>query len=139
MNIQEQKNIWGNENNWVNNGNEWSLFFGTTENLHKIILSKIENYLKGNVLEIAPGFGRMTKMLLKDNVKLDIVDLNVICIVECQKMFDTKINSYTVNDGFSLNFDNNYYNFVFSYDSFVHMTADVIENYIKEIYKVLKF
>lgn len=138
MNIQEQIDVWGDENNWSANGDEWSIHFGSTKKLHEIILQKIENYLKGNVLEIAPGFGRMTKLLLSKDIILDIVDLNSNCIEKCQKMFGTKINSYTINNGFSLNFSSDNYDFIFSYDSFVHMSPDVIESYIKDMSKILK-
>ena len=31
-NIEEQK-FWGQEENWINGGHEWSSIFGTTENL----------------------------------------------------------------------------------------------------------
>jgi ubiquinone/menaquinone biosynthesis C-methylase UbiE len=138
MNIEEQRNLWNNPNNWVDDGNEWSGYFGTTDNLWNVIHEKISKYLKDDVLEIAPGFGRITEYLLKENINLSIIDLNNICIEKCQQRFGTKIKEYIINDGKTLNFNDNSFNFIFSYDSFVHMTEDVIESYIKEIYRTLK-
>jgi ubiquinone/menaquinone biosynthesis C-methylase UbiE len=138
MNIEEQRNLWNNPNNWVDDGNEWSIYFGSTNNLWNIIYQQISKYLKNDVLEIAPGFGRMTEYLLKENINLSIIDLNNICIEKCQEKFGSKVKEYIINDGKTLNFNNNSFNFIFSYDSFVHMTDDVIESYIKEIYRALK-
>lgn len=138
MNIQEQKDLWNNPNNWVNDGHEWSEYFGTTDNLWNIIYPKIKPYLNGETLEIAPGFGRITEYLLKETSGLSIVDLNSICIDKCKEKFGNKIKSYIVNDGKSLDYNNDTFDFIISFDSFVHMTADVIECYIKEINRTLK-
>jgi ubiquinone/menaquinone biosynthesis C-methylase UbiE len=47
--------------------------------------------------------------------------------------------AYLVNDGKSIpKVRDNSQDLVFSYDSFVHMHANVTEEYIKEIYRVLK-
>ncbi len=138
MNIKEQKELWGNPNSWTNDGHEWSGYFGTTDNLWNILYPKIEKYLKGEVLEIAPGYGRMTKYLLEKISNLSIIDLNNNCIEKCKEKYGDKIKSYKVNDGKSLNYIDNSFDFVFSFDSFVHMTADVIECYLMEIQRTLK-
>ena len=138
MNIEEQKSVWNNPNNWINEGHEWSEYFGTTDNLWNIIYPKFEKYLKDEVLEIAPGFGRITKYLLEKTNNLSIIDLNEICIEKCKEKFGDKIKSYIVNDGKTLNFENESFDFIFSFDSFVHMTEDVIECYMKEINRTLK-
>ena len=138
MNIKEQKELWGNPNVWSNDGHEWSIYFGTTDNLWNILYPKIEKYLKGEVLEIAPGYGRITKYLLEKVSNLSIIDLNNNCIEKCKEKYGDKIKSYIVNDGKTLNYIDDSFDFVFSYDSFVHMTADVIECYLIEIQRVLK-
>jgi ubiquinone/menaquinone biosynthesis C-methylase UbiE len=138
MNIIEQQEIWGNPNNWINDGEEWSVYFGDTDNLWQQISNKFDKYLKGNVVEIAPGYGRMTKYLLDHNINLHIVDVNKNCISKCVYKFGDNVKSYIVNDGKTLNYSDNQIDFVFSWDSFVHMTEDVIESYIKEIYRILK-
>lgn len=138
MNIEEQKNMWNNLDNWSNGGHEWSIYFGTTKNLWNIIYPKFKNYINGNILEIAPGFGRMTEYLLKHTKNLSIVDLCDICIENCKEKFGNTIEKYVINDGKTLNFDDNSFDFIFSFDSFVHMTEDVIECYISEINRTLK-
>jgi len=138
MNIKEQQELWNNPDNWVNDGHEWSTYFKTTDNLWKIIYPKFKNYLNGEVLEIAPGYGRITKYLLEKNINLCVIDLNEICITECKKKFGDKIKSYIINDGKSIDFDDNTFDFIFSFDSFVHMTSGVIEHYIIEINRTLK-
>lgn len=139
MNIEEQKSIWNDFNNWTNDGNEWSIYFGTTDNLWNIIYPKFKNYINGDdVLEIAPGFGRMTEYLLKCTKKLSVIDLSHVCIEKCKEKFGDKIEKYVLNDGKTLNFDSNSFDFIFSFDSFVHMTEDVIECYISEIHRTLK-
>ena len=83
MNIEEQKRIWGNSNNWKSDGDEWSNYYENTNNLWNILYPKFEMYLKGEVLEIAPGYGRITKYLLEEYKKfnsLSIIDLNENCI-----------------------------------------------------------
>lgn len=138
MNIEEQKRIWNDENMWIKDGHEWSAFFGTTEYLWNLIYPKVKDYLKGDVLEIAPGFGRMTEFLLNYSGTLSIIDLNDICIKKCIDKFGSQIRNYIVNDGKSLFFPDNNFDFIFSYDSFVHMTEDVVESYIKETSRTLK-
>ena len=80
----------------------------------------------------------MTEYLLEKIDNLSIVDLNSNCIEKCKEKFENKIKSYIVNDGKTLNYNDNEFDFIFSYDSFVHMTADVIECYLIEIQRVLK-
>jgi len=137
-NVEEQRH-WNEESSWSDAGNEWSEFFESTDKLwNNVIFPKIEKYLKGDVLEIAPGFGRITEYL-KDNVdNLSIVDLNQLCIDKCKEKFGDGVEYY-VNDGKSLDmFVDSSKDFVFSWDSFVHMDENVIREYMKEIYRVLK-
>ncbi len=139
-NLDEQK-FWGKSDIWINDGEEWSIFFGDTDKLwQKFIYPKISPYLKGSVLEIAPGHGRMTNKLVDHSSELYIVDMNKSCIDFCQDRFESKNNIYYfVNDGLSLRcIRDNIMDFVFSWDSFVHMQKFVIENYLKEISKKLK-
>ena len=141
MNIDEQKRIWGDLNNWVTEGQEWSSYFGSSDNLWSTLYPKIESYLKGDILEIAPGYGRITKYLLDNSNNfnsLSIIDLNEICIKSCIDKFGSKIRNYIVNDGKSLNFNDQTFDFILSFDSFVHITSDVIEYYIKEMNRTLK-
>lgn len=137
-----ENRIWNDNNSWQDGGNEWSRLWGGTDNLWNfVIYPKIKKYLPAeNILEIAPGRGRMTNFLRKCCQKLFIVDLNENCINYCKKifLFDRKIK-YFVNDGLHLNdIKDTTINFVFSWDSFVHMEKDVVESYLQEISRVLK-
>lgn len=138
-NIEEQR-FWGNEQEWESNGHEWSKSFGTTENLwNKHIFDSIKEFRGKKILEIAPGFGRMTQFLSILANELIVIDLNPLCIEKTKEKLGRHVLAYFVNDGKSLpKIRNNSQDLVFSYDSFVHMHANVTEEYIKEIYRVLK-
>ena len=58
----------------------------------------------------------------------------------CKKLFASYHHvRYITNNGMSLNeVEDNDVDFVWSYDSFVHMDKDTIGNYLGEIYRVLK-
>jgi len=138
-NIEEQK-LWNNPDRWIDGGHEWSGPFGTTENLwNKEIFDSIKEFRGKKILEIAPGFGRMTQFLSILASELTVIDLNPLCIEKTKEKLGHHVSEYFVNDGKSLTgiLDSSQ-DLVFSYDSFVHMHANVTEEYIKEIYRVLK-
>jgi|TARA_R110000772_G_scaffold19668_2_gene54850 SAM-dependent methyltransferase len=144
--IKKQNNIklnhekWNDEGKWINDGEEWSGHFGTTDILWDTILyPKIGEFIKGNVLEIAPGKGRITRKLLEYDIKLDILDLSPICIDRCKERFSSKVDNYYVGNGSDLrDINSGSKDFVLSFDSFVHMSEEVIDSYLNEIYRVLK-
>jgi len=138
-NIDEQR-LWNNEQMWVMDGHEWSKSFGTTEDLwNKHIFDSIKEFRGKKILEIAPGFGRITQFLSILAGELIVVDLNPLCIEKTKEKLSHHVLAYFVNDGKTIpKVKNNSQDLVFSYDSFVHMHANVTEEYIKEIYRVLK-
>jgi len=140
LNIKEQS-AWNNPDMWTEKGDEWSKSFGNSETLWKEVLyPKLNRFLSGDVLEIAPGQGRITQFLIPLSSRLDIVDMNQYCLDSCRERF-SGINTihYHKNDGKSLNsITNASKDFVISWDSFVHMNLQVIEQYISEISKKLK-
>lgn len=126
---------------WIKDGEEWSEIFGGTDSLWaEFIYPKISDYLMGDILEIAPGHGRISRKLIGHASKLYLIDINRTCIDCCREIFKSVGNvSYIVNNGLLLDgIDNNSIDFVFSWDSFVHMQRFVIESYLKEIGKKLK-
>jgi SAM-dependent methyltransferase len=137
-NIEEQK-IWDDPNIWINGGHEWSGPFGTTEKLwNEHIFETIKPFRGKRILEIAPGFGRMTQFLSILADELVVVDLNPTCIEATKVKLGNHISGYFVNDGVSLSdIEDNSQDLIFSYDSFVHMHSNVIEEYIKECSRVL--
>lgn len=140
-NIINNKEVWGDDKMWSRDGHEWSdHVFGTTENMwNNFIYPRICMGLKGEVLEIAPGYGRVTEKLLTRPINLQIIDLNENCIEACKIKFKDKVKNYYINNGKDLSqISDNSLDFVLSWDSFVHMNQEVIESYINEINRVLK-
>lgn len=137
-NIEEQKK-WNDINIWTNGGHEWSGPFGTTEKLwNEHIFETIKPFRGKRILEIAPGFGRITQFLSILAGELVVVDLNPTCIEATKEKLGSHVSGYFVNDGKSLSdIKDNSQDLVFSYDSFVHMHANVTEEYIKEASRVL--
>ena len=138
-NIEEQR-LWNLNSNWTIDGHEWSKSFGTTEELwNNEIFDKIKEFRGKKILEIAPGFGRITQFLSILAGELIIVDLNPLCIEKTRSKLKHHVLAYFVNDGKSIpKVRDNSQDLVFSFDSFVHMHANVTEDYVKEIYRVLK-
>ena len=137
-NIEEQKK-WNDTKMWTNGGHEWSGPFGTTEKLwNEHIFETIKPFRGKRILEIAPGFGRITQFLSILAGELVVVDLNPTCIEATKVKLGNHVSGYFVNDGKSLSdIKDNSQDLVFSYDSFVHMHANVTEEYIKEASRVL--
>ena len=138
-NIEEQR-LWNSNSNWTIDGHEWSKSFGTTEELwNNQIFDKIKEFRGKKILEIAPGFGRITQFLSILAGELIVVDLNPLCIEKTRAKLKHHVLAYFVNDGKSIpKVRDNSQDLVFSFDSFVHMHANVTEEYVKEIYRVLK-
>jgi SAM-dependent methyltransferase len=138
-NIEEQK-LWNDPKMWSNDGHEWSGPFGNTENLwNKELFDTIKEFRGKKILEIAPGFGRITQFLSILASELIVIDLNPLCIQKTKEKMGHHVLAYLVNDGKSLKgVRDNSQDLVFSFDSFVHMHANVSEEYVKEIYRVLK-
>jgi ubiquinone/menaquinone biosynthesis C-methylase UbiE len=137
-NIEEQK-FWGQEENWINGGHEWSSIFGTTENLwNKHLFEDLKEFRNKKILEIAPGYGRITQFLSILAKELIVVDLNPLCIQKTKEKLGHHVLAYFVGDGKSFPFiKDNSQDLVYSFDSFVHMHQNVIDDYLKEIYRVL--
>jgi ubiquinone/menaquinone biosynthesis C-methylase UbiE len=138
-NIDEQR-IWNNEYMWTNSGHEWSKSFGNTENLwNKHIFDDIKEFRGKKIVEIAPGYGRITQFLSILASELLIVDLNENCIAKTKEKLGHHVLGYFVNNGNDLSkIRDNSQDLVFSFDSFVHIHQNVTFEYLKEIFRVLK-
>jgi cyclopropane fatty-acyl-phospholipid synthase-like methyltransferase len=90
------------------------------------------------VLEIAPGFGRWTKFLIPNCKSLTGIDLSQECVDACNRIFSSAAKaSFVKNDGFSLEGASEKLDFVFSFDSLVHVELDALDGYIKQIMQKL--
>jgi 2-polyprenyl-3-methyl-5-hydroxy-6-metoxy-1,4-benzoquinol methylase len=135
--VDENRVNWSSNWDWSQRGDEWSAWWGGTDALwHGVLLPRIHSMLPaGQVLEIAPGYGRWTQYLKDVCDQLVIVDLTPGCIEHCRERFATSTNiSYHINDGRSLAMiDDGSTDFIFSFDSLVHATADVMEAYVEQL------
>lgn len=158
--IDWNKAVW-NDKEWSEEGEEWSKKWGSSEaqwittilpRIHSffpekralkqsLISSQLPKLLfsfipKNSILEIAPGFGRWTKFLLSYPYRSYCgIDLASPCIAHCKKRFISYKNcKFFVNDGLSLQAAAyQKYDFIFSFDSLVHVDLDVLNAYIQQI------
>jgi SAM-dependent methyltransferase len=138
--VIENKDTW-TAYDWSESGDEWSDAWGTTAQLFwGTVMPRIHRYVStGKILEIAPGFGRMTQYLLQFCERLAVVDVTPRCIEACRARFASATHvTYHVNDGKSLAmFPDGTIDFAFSWDSLVHVEADVVESYLSELSRKL--
>jgi 2-polyprenyl-3-methyl-5-hydroxy-6-metoxy-1,4-benzoquinol methylase len=94
----------------------------------------------GTVLEIGPGFGRWTQYLRRLCDHLILVDLSARCIEACRARFaDDPHIDYFANDGESLAMiPDRSIDFLFSFDSLVHVEADALGAYLAQAARKLK-
>ncbi len=140
--IDKNYEKWNNKYSWSQQGDEWSSVWGSVElQWFGTIFPRIQSFLPvENILEIAPGFGRWTDFLKDYTKTLSAVDLSDKCIDFCNDRFKDKPNlKFHTNDGKSLAMiPEKSADFVFSYDSLVHVEIDVMEAYISQLSKIMK-
>jgi hypothetical protein len=127
---------------WIQAGEEWSQPWGNSAaQWFGAILPRIQDYLPtSTILEIAPGFGRWTHYLKEQCTRLHVVDPDDRCIAGCRRRFaaDSQL-SYHLNDGLSLAMvPNQAIDFVFSFDSLVHVPPEVVAAYLGQLSEKLK-
>ena len=139
--IEFNKQLWGEKYAWPRGGDGWSKPWGGTDaQWYGSILPRIQAFVPaGTILEIAPGFGRWTQYLKGLCQNLIVVDLNENCIERCKERFASSSNiSYYVNDGTSLEMiPDNSIDFVFCFDSLVHVEIQVLEAYVTQLARKL--
>ena len=140
--VDWNKEQWGEKTDWSQAGGGWSDAWGGPEmQWYGSILPRIRRLVPcGTILEIAPGFGRWTHFLKDVCERLIIVDLVPKCIEACRARFaDCDHIVYHVNDGRSLDMvPDDSVDFVFSFDSLVHVQPQVIESYVSQFPRLLK-
>jgi hypothetical protein len=121
---------------WIQAGEEWSEpWGGSAPQWFGSILPRIQACLPANtILEIASGFGRWSDYL-KDHCRhLHLVDPAADCIEACRRRFASQPHvSCHLNDGRSLEMiPNSSIDFVFSFDSLVHVHREIVEAYVAQ-------
>ena len=139
--VEKNLAVWENWD-WSQEGEEWSASWGGTSALwHGTLLPRIKRFVPaGTILEIAPGYGRWTQYLQSLSDQLVIVDLTENCIDHCRKRFaELDHITYHVNDGRSLEMiEDESIDFVFSFDSLVHVELDILEGYLEQLGRKLR-
>jgi SAM-dependent methyltransferase len=139
--IEENKQTWNTAHDWPQAGEEWSYAWGSAyAQWSGCLFPRIFPFLKGRILEIAPGHGRWTQFLQAHCASLIGIDLAPSCVEFCRQRFKGQANlDFQVNDGLMLSMvDDASVDFAFSFDSLVHAESDVLSNYAKELARVLK-
>jgi SAM-dependent methyltransferase len=138
--IEENTQKWNDPEVWnsFDLGESWSSEFGTTDILwYSYLYPRIHNFIDNkNVLEIAPGTGRITKYILPFTNKYVGYDLSQYCVNYSTTHYG---DMFFVNDGKSFhNTEKDSVDFIFSWDSLVHVEKDVLFSYIDESLRCLK-
>ena len=145
--VSWNRDTWNDKHEWELDGDEWSgmaAYCGQPYPLWKqgLIDTFVLPYVgpETDVLEIAPGHGRWSTTLVERARSVTLVDLLPSCIEACKERFaDAKNVTYHVNDGKSLAFvDDASIDYVWSFDSFVHMELPIIDGYLSEFARVLR-
>jgi SAM-dependent methyltransferase len=136
------KSTWDGAYDWRGRGHEWSgpwdgsagMFFAT-------LMPRIGAVLPAeSVLELAPGFGRCTAMLLRFCRRYRGVDLSAQCVDHCRSRFAAHPDAaFFANDGLSLAaVAGEVFDLVCSFDSLVHADLPVLEAYVPQVLRLLK-
>lgn len=141
--------VWGRGYAWPKDGDEWSEAAeacGVPYEQWKgqLIRTFMVQHLRPQhtALEIGPGHGRWSVELQKrvPSGVLHLVDLSPSCVEFCKKrLSDGKNVMYHVTDGKSLSgVGTSSVDFVWSFDTFVHIEEDEIRGYAKELHRVMR-
>jgi len=139
--VDENIRKWETSYAWPEDGDEWSEYWGTAQaQWFGCLLPRVFPFLKGRILEIAPGHGRWTQFLQAHCDSLIGIDLTPACIERCSERFARNPNlEFKVNDGLAFPMiENGSIDFAFSFDSLVHAESDVLSSYAHELARVLK-
>lgn len=139
--LDENSAYWDGGFHWRHGGDEWSDWWGGPEPEWCVtVYPRIEEFLPvRRLLEIAPGYGRWTQFLGSHCDELIGIDLSAQCVEACRNRFraDRRL-SFHVNDGKSLGAaEDETVQFVFSFDSLVHVEQEVMDGYLAELARVL--
>jgi SAM-dependent methyltransferase len=141
VDISKNKQVWDESYRWPEAGDEWSETWGTPSSQWcGSLLPRVFPFLKGRILEIAPGYGRWTQFLQTYCSSLIGIDLAQSCVDYCEKRFADHPNlEFKVNEGLTLPMvEDGAIDFAFSFDSLVHAEADVMGSYVRELARVLR-
>jgi SAM-dependent methyltransferase len=135
--VNQNIEAWDESYEWTEQGDEWSRAWGgPAAEWFGTLLPRLRSFVPARtILEIAPGFGRWTQFLKELCDELILVDVSAKCIEACRKRFEGDLRiEYHVNDGRSLSMvADNSIDLAFTFDSLVHVEADVLAEYIEQL------
>lgn len=145
-NVRKNLALWDSTYKWTDNGDEWRFQAEQSGIPYADWKASLVTHLitpfaaDAEVIEIAPGHGRWTEFILPIARYATLVDISPNCLEFCRRRFAEATNvDYFLTGGTQLpRYANGAIDFVFSYDSFVHMSAKVIAAYLLEFSRVLR-
>jgi SAM-dependent methyltransferase len=139
--IEQNLDRWNAEYDWQLAGEPWSKPWGdAASQWYGCIYPRVRRFLPAaTILEIAPGFGRWTRFLLDYCDRLIGVDVTPKCVEACRERFAGREGAvFETNDGQTLPMvPDGSVDFAFSFDSLVHVEAEVLAGYLSELQRVL--
>ncbi|BCQ24029.1 class I SAM-dependent methyltransferase [Caballeronia sp. NK8] len=136
-NVDFNSRYWDGSYDWNGGGEEWSeMWGGSRAQWLGSLYPRVSAFLPAkNVLEIAPGFGRWTRFLLAASDSYQGIDLSQECVDACIRRFENAPHArFMKNNGSSLEtVADGSIDFIFSFDSLVHASTDVLDAYIPQI------
>ena len=127
---------------WIAAGEEWSEpWGGSAAQWFGSILPRIHvAFPAGTILEIGSGFGRWSYYLEQNCQHLHLIDPDAQCMEACRRRFGSNPRiSYHLNEGDSLAMvPDGSIDFIFSFDSLVHVRRKAIETYLSQFAAKLK-
>jgi len=143
--IAWNKAKWNDSAMWTDGGEIWSAHWGSSKiQWSTMIRPRIAAALPASSLvEVAPGHGRWTHFLLDQCQSYIGFDLAEQCTEHCRMRFanvcERRPVRFETNDGTSLpGVAEASVDFVFSFDSLVHVAQSTIEAYLRAIARVLR-
>lgn len=136
--LSANKEIWENWN-WEAGGEEWTLRPEWKVSLVKNVLRR---YIQpgGHILEIGPGAGRWTGVLLEMAESFTAVDIADSCVQVCKEKFGNKPRSrFLLGSGKDLaGVAEESVDFIWSFDAFVHINIPEAASYVSEFQRVMR-
>jgi ubiquinone/menaquinone biosynthesis C-methylase UbiE len=136
--LKANKEIWENWN-WDGGGEEWT---PSPEWKESLINNILRQYIRpgGHVLEIGPGAGRWTGVLVEMADTFTAVDIAESCIRICRQQYGDKSGTtFLVGNGQDLaGIADASIDSIWSFDVFVHINAGETARYVKEFQRVMR-
>ena len=136
--LKANKEIWENWN-WDGGGEEWTPSLEWKESL---INNVLRQYIRpgGHILEIGPGAGRWTGVLVEMADTFTAVDIAESCIRICRQQYGDKPGTtFLVGNGQDLaGIADATIDSIWSFDVFVHINVGETARYVNEFKRVMR-